>query len=96
MHLFERRAREAGQRDTRPPDIDRDFITIDRAAQIRREIEMENSQVPQVPPPPPREPTAEEARWSVRGEPRTRARFADPHPRDFPGGLPIPPDCPLS
>jgi hypothetical protein len=33
-------------------------------------------------------------RWSVRGEPRTRARFADPHPDDFPGGLPLPAEYP--
>lgn len=34
-------------------------------------------------------------RWNVRGEPRTRATFSQPHPADFPGGLPIPPECPL-
>jgi hypothetical protein len=25
-------------------------------------------------------------RWELRGEPRTRATFADPHPDDFEGG----------
>ena len=38
--------------------------------------------------------TQEEITWSVRGEPRTRATFGDPHPGDFPGGLPLPPECP--
>lgn len=33
--------------------------------------------------------------WSVRGEPRTRGHFAGPHPGDFPGGLPLPPDYPV-
>lgn len=28
--------------------------------------------------------------WSVRGETRTRQTFAQPHPDDFPGGLPTP------
>ncbi len=28
--------------------------------------------------------------WELRGEPRTRATFSDPHPDDFPGGLPLP------
>lgn len=32
--------------------------------------------------------------WSVRGEPRSREHFADPHPGDFPGGLPLPPETP--
>ena len=27
----------------------------------------------------------ERRRWMVRGEPRTRADFADPHPGDYPG-----------
>jgi hypothetical protein len=33
-------------------------------------------------------------RWTVRGQPRTRATFADPHPDDFPGGLPLPGEYP--
>jgi hypothetical protein len=33
-------------------------------------------------------------RWSVRGEPRTRATFGQPHPADFPGGLPLPREYP--
>ena len=37
-----------------------------------------------------------EARWSVRGEPRSRQRFADPHPGDFRGGLPEPGEYPVS
>lgn len=32
--------------------------------------------------------------WSVRGEPRSREHFGDPHPDDFPGGLPLPPETP--
>lgn len=32
--------------------------------------------------------------WELRGEPRTRATFGRPHPGDFPGGLPLPGDCP--
>ena len=32
--------------------------------------------------------------WELRGEPRTRATFAGPHPGDFPGGLPLPGECP--
>lgn len=36
----------------------------------------------------------EETRWSVRGEPRTRAIFADSHPDDFPGSLSVPADYP--
>lgn len=49
--------------------------------------------------PPVREPaapelTGEQVRWSVRGEPRTRATFGQPHPGDFPGGLPLPGDYP--
>lgn len=31
-------------------------------------------------------------RWELRGQPRTRETFAHPHPGDFPGGLPIPPE----
>ena len=42
----------------------------------------------------PAEIIIEERRWSLRGEPRTRATFADPHPRDFPGGMPIPREYP--
>lgn len=38
--------------------------------------------------------THEETRWSLRGEPRTRATFHLPHPADFPGGLPKPPEYP--
>jgi hypothetical protein len=33
--------------------------------------------------------------WELRGEPRTRATFAAPHPDDFPGGLPIPDEFPV-
>jgi hypothetical protein len=33
--------------------------------------------------------------WELRGEPRTRATFADAHPDDFPGGLPIPDEFPV-
>ncbi len=32
------------------------------------------------------------ARWSVTGQPRTRATFAEPVPGDHPGGLPTPAD----
>ena len=32
--------------------------------------------------------------WEVRGEVRNRRHFADPHPDDFRGGLPMPADCP--
>lgn len=39
-------------------------------------------------------PTPEQQRWTVRDEPRTRAEFAAPHPGDFPGGLPTPPEYP--
>jgi hypothetical protein len=96
---FLRRAREAGQRDTRPPDIDGEFVTIDRARQIRiiAEADRARDAIP-VPPPPAleRELTPEELTWSVRGEPRTRETFSAPHPLDFPGGLPIPPECPTS
>jgi hypothetical protein len=35
-----------------------------------------------------------EVTWSVRGEPRTRETFGRPHPDDFPGGLPLPPEFP--
>ena len=38
--------------------------------------------------------TPEEVRWTLRGEPRTRRAFAMPHPADFPGGLPDPPEYP--
>ena len=37
---------------------------------------------------------APEMMWSVRGEPRSREHFGDPHPDDFPGGLPLPPRLP--
>jgi len=41
------------------------------------------------------EPTADELRWSVRGELRTRETFGLPHPADYRGGpvpwLPVPP-----
>lgn len=99
MHHFERRAREAGTRDTRPPDIDDQFVTIDRARQIRIIAEADRARdLMPVPPPPAveRELTPEELTWSVRGEARTRATFSAPHPLDFPGGLPIPPECPTS
>jgi len=99
MHHFERVAREAGQRDTRPPDIDGEFVTIDRARQIRIIIEADRVRDATPVPPPPqrtRELTPEELTWNVRGEPRTRDTFGQPHPLDFPGGLPIPPECPLS
>jgi hypothetical protein len=33
--------------------------------------------------------------WELRGEPRTRATFADAHRGDFPGGLPIPDEFPV-
>lgn len=36
----------------------------------------------------------EAERWNVRGTPRSRETFGLPHPGDFPGGLPIPPECP--
>jgi len=54
---------------------------------------------PQLPLPLPRTATPEklteeQTRWSVRGETRTRATFADPHPDDFQGGLPIPQEYP--
>lgn len=39
-------------------------------------------------------PTIEAVRWELRGEPRTRATFSQPHPADFPGGLPQPPEYP--
>jgi hypothetical protein len=39
--------------------------------------------------------TAAEVTWSVRGEPRIRETFGDPHPADFPGGLPLPPSYPV-
>jgi hypothetical protein len=41
------------------------------------------------------DPAALITRWTVRGQPRTRARFADPHPDDFPGGLPLPGEYPI-
>jgi hypothetical protein len=37
-----------------------------------------------------------EARWSLRGEPRSRQRFADPHPADFTGGLARPGEYPVT
>lgn len=37
---------------------------------------------------------AELARWTVRGEVRTRETFGRPHPDDFPGGLPTPREYP--
>jgi len=45
---------------------------------------------------PPRmpEPPPELVRWSVRGDLRRREEFGRPHPADFPGGLPLPPECP--
>jgi hypothetical protein len=46
-------------------------------------------QAPAVP-----EPPAELVRWMVRGEPRRREEFGFPHPGDFPGGLPLPPEYP--
>lgn len=96
---FLRRAREAGQPDTSTPDIDDQYVTIDRARQIRiiAEADAARDAIP-VPAPPPRERelTPEELTWNVRGEPRTRATFAAPHPADFPGGLPVPPECPVS
>jgi hypothetical protein len=97
MHLFERRAREAGQRDTRPADDARaEFVTIDRARQFRLEAEAERQPAPAsaVVSLPPRELTQEELTWSVRGEPRTRDTFGLPAPGDFPGGLPLPAECP--
>jgi hypothetical protein len=33
--------------------------------------------------------------WELRGEPRNREHFADPHRGDFPGGLPLPAEFPL-
>lgn len=33
-------------------------------------------------------------RWELRGSARTRATFAQPHPADFTGGLPQPPEYP--
>jgi len=33
--------------------------------------------------------------WSVRGEWRSRQHFGDPHPGDFPGGFPLPGECPI-
>ena len=32
--------------------------------------------------------------WEVRGEARTRETFGHPHPADFPGGMPLPGECP--
>jgi hypothetical protein len=37
---------------------------------------------------------AGEPMWELRGEPRSREHFGDPHPDDFPGGLPLPGECP--
>lgn len=42
----------------------------------------------------PAHPAAGDPMWEVRGEPRTRATFSAPHPADFPGGLPLPGECP--
>lgn len=98
MHHFERRAREAGIRPPEVIDVRAEFVTIDRARQIRIIAEADRARdLMPVPPPPPRERelTPEERTWNVRGEPRTRRTFSAPHPLDFPGGLPIPPDCPI-
>jgi hypothetical protein len=40
--------------------------------------------------------TQEETTWSLRGQPRTRQMFADPHPLDFRGGLARPREYPLA
>lgn len=36
------------------------------------------------------------ARWSLRGQFRTRDTFSLPHPADFRGGLPLPAEYPVS
>lgn len=36
----------------------------------------------------------DDPRWELRGQPRTRATFAAPHPADFRGGLPQPQEYP--
>jgi len=98
-HLFERRAREAGIRPAEIIDVRAEYVTQERAAALRVIIEADRVRdaIP-VPPPPERtrELTPEELTWNVRGEPRARDTFGQPHPLDFPGGLPIPPECPLS
>jgi hypothetical protein len=89
---FLRRAREAGQPPPSADDIYPDYVTPGRAAQWRA---MNTPETVQPPAPASRELTDEETRWNVRGEPRTKGTFASPHPADFPGGLPLPLECPL-
>ena len=89
---FLRRARQAGQPEPEPADV---FHDAERARQWRIMNEPEKHQPPAVAPPE-RSLTQEEITWNVRGEPRTRATFGQPHPGDFPGGLPIPPECPIA
>lgn len=92
-HLtFLRRAREAGQPPPEPVDIGPSFITPERARQLR--LRAQQTQVIASYVPPRRELTHEETRWTLRGQPRTRATFSQPHPADFPGGLPQPPEYP--
>ena len=43
----------------------------------------------------PEDVVPDEIRWSVRGQPRHRGTFADPHPDDFRGGLPSPAEFPI-
>lgn len=99
MHHFERVAREAGQRPAEVIDIRAGYVTQERAAQLRVIIEADRIRDATPVPPPPertRELTPEELTWNVRGEPRTRDTFGQPHQLDFPGGLPIPLEYPLS
>ncbi len=49
---------------------------------------------PRLTSPAPAPPEPGDPRWELRGQPRTRATFADPHPGDFPGGLPLPAEYP--
>lgn len=90
---FLRRARQAGQPDPEP-EPPGEYFDAARARQWRVMNAPEQHQPPAVASPG-RALTQEEITWNVRGEPRTRATFSQPHPADFPGGLPIPPECPL-
>lgn len=96
----------ASARENWQPELGQDYITATRAArevrrqraaraaaavvglahQIARGEVRSDSIGPRL--------TQEEIAWSVRGEPRTRATFAAPHPGDFKGGLPAPREFP--
>jgi hypothetical protein len=71
-------------------ELARDARRVRTAAAARQAIDLAADLASEAPPIDP----APDPVWELRGEPRTRATFGQPHPADFPGGLPLPGECP--